>query len=448
MAVLVLGSAGEAVGPPATAPLAHADTPEYLAHPEGYIPRQGVPGVFLSIPKPIGAAEWEIYCKVLNASTEQKTLLAEAYDRYRRADWAFRLRNTQPLCERSYDLAARGSGDTDSALAAELVAIFKARDAVLAPLSQIEQRFFEETTSVLSEPQIALLQIVRMQRDRFCAQELGSPFPAFTFDIDTVLMQAQDAGLDITPRDAEMFKGLMSAWRVGATTLYQQHNTQLRKAVSEGLPLRSRAYEIAAQAGGPTPESAELVAQFEGKRRPAVDIARRIHDFHKQYVQLLAAELPTPIADALHRRFQEQAYRPFYPDACDLEPLFASVNLLGLSSHQQAAFDAIRAEYHAATNSLLTEMLDTYLRWRGATWTTLGYSFTKYTEYAEQMRHLSAQRTTKANAAIESVMAVLSGDQQAAANSDVAAARQRLEAFAANQRAVVTRFHGWPGPYD
>ena len=79
---------------------------EHLKYEEGFRPtRSGY--IMLMIPRPIQTDEWRRYGDILRLSEEQRAALAEPFDRYRRADWAFRMDKAQPLRERSADISPR-----------------------------------------------------------------------------------------------------------------------------------------------------------------------------------------------------------------------------------------------------------------------------------------------------------------------------------------------------
>jgi hypothetical protein len=212
--------------------------------------------------------------------------------------------------------------------------------------------------------------------------------------------------------------------------------------------LRAKANVLRSQLGADNPEIRELLARVTALRRPAVDAARRIHDFHKQSVQQVAAELPTATAQRLTDYFNERAYRPFFPDACDLRQLFHAVDGLALSPEQIQSVATLRADWSSVTAAARERMLQLYLNWSEQIWLNLGYAHLDHGVYAQEMQRLSEARTEKSKTTMRNLAEMLSDQQNEEIQLEVNRVLVAFDKFHRKQQVALSRFNGWPGPYD
>ena len=87
-------------------PEPEVQVPEYLRYPRGFVSKPGSRGlIFTQIPLVMDVREWDQFADVLKLSGAQRKAIDAAYDQYRRDDWDYRLKNAQPLFDRSGPLS-------------------------------------------------------------------------------------------------------------------------------------------------------------------------------------------------------------------------------------------------------------------------------------------------------------------------------------------------------
>lgn len=436
----------QVAGPTATAPASQPAMPEHLAHPEGYKAVPNVSYISLRIPKAIDRLEWALYSDLLQLSEAQREALETSYDRYRRADWDLRVRVTQPLWDESTRVHARFPNQITFDSVREKSALFRRADATIPSVVAIENTFMFEISQLLTEGQLALLETMRLHRERSRAKETGSPFPAFHYDLEAQLFALKAGGMDVTPSNSEVFNNLMQSWRSAATSLHNRLHDETMELVYEGNLVRAELMLID-PVEHPRRRS-ELEEEFHNYTRKMTKTARRILDLNQQYVRMIADLLPAETANQLNRDFCRTTYRSFYPDTCDLADVFEAVRKCGLNDVQAAAVDAYHADWKAVVEPVMQRMLQEYLEWREQMCIFSGYRQADHSTYARRMSAMLDNRIDKSKATVESVLGVLNDQQRAQVAPVVEGWRVQMLEFRAKRIATENRFKGWPGPSD
>jgi hypothetical protein len=224
-----------------------------------------------------------------------------------------RVENAQPLWDRSAAISLSNRVSTDVQAANELCRLFQEAAALEPQIEAIEALLFSELQSLVSEPQSSLVEVVRMRRERVRAQQVRSPFPAYPFDFDVLMLEMSQQGLDLTPVDTDTFEGLLMSWRHAATTLHQQHARLRRAAIAENTLFPARLNAMVAK-DGPTQEAYAFAEEQYRVAEPPTQAARRLFDLNQQYVALVAAQLPADAGQYLRARFEVVAFPALFPD--------------------------------------------------------------------------------------------------------------------------------------
>lgn len=440
-----------AMQPPASkepaAPPSMDAVPEHLAHPSGYKMKSGAAYMMLAIPAPMSIEQWEVYAKILKLSREQQGALQGAYDQYRRSDWEFRVKHVQSLYDRSAELGAPGADLTSLSVATQLAAIYRDGSEVLPEILRIERAYFASVAQFLAEPQLEELEIVRMMRERSNERRVPSVFPGYQFDLDAEIIGLAEAGVDLTPDDAEAFKQLMQAWRNAAASLYARHGDEMRRALELSTVLDAE--RRAARAKSQTALADELRAKYLEVREPGTRTARRIHDLNKTYVQLVAERLPTMSRQHLVDTFEHSAYTPLFPNPCELSIIFDEAMEQDITAEQRARIDEIHKAWEATDRSLMNGMLSKYLDWKELKNTKWNYTTSEeYSRYSSGMLAAAHSRFASAEAAIVALLDVLSKSQQRNVDKQVEKWREVKAAWLKQTEEVKSGKRGWPGPMD
>ena len=93
----------------------------------------------------------------------------------------------QPLWERSADILARQDLNTSLETCEDLRLLNREAGALEPSIGSIENVFFAEVESLLSESQAPLVVIIKMRRERLRAEEGRSRLPGIAFDLDDTI---------------------------------------------------------------------------------------------------------------------------------------------------------------------------------------------------------------------------------------------------------------------
>jgi hypothetical protein len=420
---------------------------EYLRYEEGFKPTQGGSYVQLPIPTAIGLDEWARYQDMMTLSEAQRLAMQDAYDRYRRVDWAFRVREAQPLWERSAQIATIQDWSMNLEAAEAVRALLDEAHALSPAIRDMETVFLTEIQDLLSDRQVPLLEIVRMRRGRMVGQMIGSPFPALNFDLDDTLAAMMRQGVDVTAKDGVAYDGIMSAWRAGAQALITQHAALRRKLISERISFPARLKRMVATTGE-TPEAHEFANAQYRLGEPSTQAARRLLDLNQQYVDLIAAEIPPLAGQYLRDHFNLAAYPALFPDPADMRRVFEELGGLNLTDEQRTTIEGIRSDCETTNAATLEVMKRDYLAWKEKTCIRSGFIFDEYNPYADDMQRMQQARIDKCKAAILAIETTLNPDQLNAIRGEYELWRGWLESFEKKRQAVIERHGRWPGPYD
>lgn len=174
-----------AIQPPTTTP--SATIPEYLAYPKGYKPVEGGGFYLLPIWKPVSPDEFESYLRMIKVRAEQRPKLVSAYDEYRQADWAYRMKAVQPLFDRLAAIATRGWMRIMPVLVDDQVAVLRDSVEVAPQLTVAEARFFGDVGRMLDQSQQPVWTVIAGHRERDRLRASYSRFPAYALDRKSVV---------------------------------------------------------------------------------------------------------------------------------------------------------------------------------------------------------------------------------------------------------------------
>jgi hypothetical protein len=410
----------------------------------------------ISVPHPIGGEEWRMYAAELVLSDAQREQLRELYETYLEEDRAYRAESVQPLWERSGEIAASNDLCTNEATANRFAELMADRGTVLPGLRAIEKRLFEGIGAYLSEEQLQLLEHVRKQRRRARCNAAHCRFPGGMTDVSVMLHRALEEGLDVTPRDPEMFQLLMEEYDSATTPLFEKRLKANLRVQTEGNVLMARAAELWA-GFAPGAEAKQAAEEIDRDRRALnrqeMRAARRIQELNRMYLRLLTAELPAVTRRLLVDRFNESTYPVVYPDPYNVEVVLeVALALPDLDDKQNAELTAVHELYEGQQDEVTNQMRKRYLDWKMETGVISGYGFDEYDAYTEAMRKLQRSRQALAEMALTMVRDTLTEQQMGEIAPKVTAWKDRVEAFEAHDESIRERFHlagwQWPRPYD
>lgn len=330
-------------------PKPNGDVPEYLRHPEGWKPKpftEVKAGQFRStfgfpqIPRVIDKPEWELYADMMRLSGAQRKATDAAYDEYRRVDWEYRLKNTQSLFERAEPLSELGPMNGTHEDAVQIAALHEEARRLGEGIRGVEDGFFQQVTAVLAEKQVPLLEIARMRRERRLAQTLSIFLNGLQFDLDDALHALDKEGVDLTPREPEVFEGLMQAWRTTITSAYVKHARAWDAQISERIILSAE--RIAASEAGDRERALEFRATEIASKEPEAKAVTRMVERQRLYVEQIAAQLGEPSRKRLLAMFNEQMFASLSPDPADVTKFLEAVDELSLTDEQHVEIAEVR----------------------------------------------------------------------------------------------------------
>ena len=327
--------------------------------------------------------------------------------------------------------------------ARKMNALYDEAAEIAKGIRQIEGGFFQQVTAVLSEKQLPLLEIARMRRERKLAHSMWPPMNGYQFDLDDVLHEMDNEGVDLTPREPEVFDSLVQAWRTTITSAYVRNARHWNEGDNERRLLNAEM--ITAMREGQRDRAIELGAKETEFKEPLANAATRIVEQHRQYVEQIAAQLGKRSRERLLQVFNERMYKPLYPDPADLTKFLEAVDDLSLSETQRVAITDIRGAWEAEAAPALTNYLGIHLAWREEMFAH-GYGNHNYPEYTRKMSNAIDSRIKRCNALIDSMLEVLSDKQDQKVADEIKAWREGVTRFREEQESYREKYSGWPAP--
>jgi hypothetical protein len=216
--------------------------------------------------------------------------------------------------------------------------------------------------------------------------------------------------------------------------------------LEEGLVLRADMF--IAQEKGQTELAADLERRFSRVREPATKTARRILELSASSVQLVAAHLPPLARQRLQEDFQRAAYKPFFPDTCDLTQFFAVVESEKISPDQRPRVQEVRDGWLAVDRTAHDRMLSEYLQWNERTCTFRSYSPEEYSQYSKRMLAAFDSRIANSETTMATILEVLTKSQRRGVTKYIEKWRKAVAQTRDEHDRMRSQHGGWPAPME
>lgn len=405
------------------------------------------------IPSPINERQLEHLAHILELSSAQLLQFRTMYQNYLADDQAFRAEKIQPLWDRSADITALNVNGRPPTVefAEQFAELMKDRQAAVALLWQMEDRFLSRIETYLAEEQVQFLPRAKSLRVRQRCRVTPSQFPGSKFDLSEILFEIIKTE-ELQLERPDQYKSLQIKYEASATPLFQTAMDCKLRCTIEGTLLQAYVGDIGnlpIEMEKRSEKARPLRIEHNDLRNELATAEKAIYDLNREYVELLADELPNDAGEEFRKWFRESTYRIIYPNPFDLERVFHdAMSIETLSADQAALLDVVRSEFMSRRDELSISMEKEYLQWRFYVISNSGYEFAVYRDYQPRMLRMQQQRRENAEAALATLAGVLDTEQLALLSPAIGKYHERSDQFDQLRKKVAQSGRSWPPATD
>lgn len=351
-------------------------------------------GTMGTVPDPISARELEGYAERLRLSEQQYVAVASFHDEYREEFRVLREGEIEQFLNESRGLQGGGMGmifDREADISKSL----KALEAILGKIKGVDNRFFEQVETVLAEDQQPLMQGVRQARERArhrtgLSRMTSLMNPAAQADLSEMILD-----LTLSPDESQAVAALLPQYEASLTTMARKLHDgavnmmqeTLDKLAEQGLtPERMRDRE---RRGDFWQAARQIMTEVQLK---LLAQAADISDLNRRTLRSLTASLSAENARSLRQQYHQRAYAEVNAGPGATARAFdLALKFDELTDEQRQAIAAMGADYNAASDRLIDQMLDMVDESR-KTRTFFDFDAEKLRQYAQQLEELREKR--------------------------------------------------------
>jgi len=343
----------------------------------GSIPAHAQPGIHNAI----DAEDMEQYARWLALSPEQEHAMRRVHEEYieqwdafdDRRDalirvreeffetysvWSTTLAEFEQRIDEGRDLptlAKKGNG-----LAAELRAAY----------AGVDELFFTELESILSDAQLQQMPRVRYARQRHIYHPTVSGLPEGKFDMIKWFQPASEhqshtssrGAFELSADDYALIEPAIAAFEpLFVVALRAYWHASWRADEPRFIMMHLSRYEyLLREHHGVDPDfGAEMDQHRRAFRRLKLRAVRSVERANRQGLAMFMAALPEQRANELHQFYHEAAYPEIFPDRSHADPLYDAVLAFeDLSDDQRSAVHAMRDDYERRHAQLSDQMIE------------------------------------------------------------------------------------------
>lgn len=319
---------------------------------------QGTSGSF---PDPISTREMERYAQKLNMSDQQRQGIGLYHDQYLEA---FRDLRDGPI-EDFLKEYGNGGGMRFNAQADPKVIQKETRKRadLLKRIRILDNRYFDEVQSVLTDDQTALLPRVRQARDRVryrsgLSRTAGLMRPGSRIDLSELVDE-----LKLLPQDREIADAIISQYE---RTLTSEIKELHERSSSLQLDMQEKLAAAGGWGGGISGNREDrqafmqtLSQVFSDMNQALIELASEVTDLNKRTLKQVTSVLPPEHARQLKDRYNKRAYPNIPTGRGSAGRRFdAAKKIKDLTEDQHQQIDTLEVSFLSDMDRLIVQMID------------------------------------------------------------------------------------------
>jgi len=326
----------------------------------------------------------------------------ELFVQHSRVQAQTRLEFIKPLLERSADIfAAFQPGSLEGSLALSSL-IREERPAVIKRLEQLDQRFYQTITELLTEEQLAKMPRVTSMRVRATIADGDARYPGSDVDLLVLLFNVLEVNQEHVIVDHELFDSLVTVYG-------DEMAFAVNKRIDAQIDSRTDGSVLQKQylAGRVNPSWAK--DRLRAMRRKRVQAEERLHDINVHMLQQLDSCIDPESYQLLEHLWQVNVYPPVYPDPTNTDALYShAIAITDLDDQVRDQLMNLHAAIlmdHETVNAKMVERVLEYRKEHGIEWPGDAYR-----KYEPEIIELHEKRMALAKQDIEWLRASVSVD--------------------------------------
>jgi hypothetical protein len=381
---------------------------------------QGTMGV---LPDPISTRELQGYADRLGLSQQQRQAIEPAHDQYREEFRVLRESQIEKFVQNSRGWQGGGFGMMNNQDEAEKN--LRELESILNKIKTIDNLFFDQIQTVLTEDQVLLMASARQARDRAryrtgLSRMTGFMNPATQVDLSEIV-----ADLKLTPAERDSIAPLLTQYESSLTNAAKKlHDTAMNSTRQTLEKLKAQGLnEASMRDQGRRGETWDKFRAIMSEANAALmEKASEVSQINRK-----AARSITPMLSAENsRELREQYYQRGYPEAASRgnstrRAFEAALKFEDLSDDQRQTITAMAAEFEASSDRVTEQMLDMIDENRQKQ-SFFDFDMDRRRKHEEQLRELREKRTAAGQTAMDSLKAMLGPDLTAKLEQRVAEA--------------------------
>lgn len=321
---------------------------------------QGLP----FLPDPVSTRELMDYSERLHMSNQQKQALLPLHDDYFEQYEKLREGDIQEFQDDLMDLIAQiRPMELKIPPRAEIEALIDQIGGLLKKVKQVDRRFFDQISTILSTDQMLLLDHVRSVRERQMYQQfalqIGSEFnPGAGVDLTEFI-----ARLDLTSNTKELTTPLLNSYEKLLLSKVRRLHKEIEAGakiildVIDELGIREMTLEDFAQLNGDEGFLDRIRNIFNESSRPFQKAVSDISQLNLRTYRRLRDVLPARPREALQDRFYSRVYPQAIRGLESTQKRFKdALHLQGLSSQQKQQIQTQREAFQSRTDSYANQI--------------------------------------------------------------------------------------------
>ncbi|MCI0363077.1 MAG: hypothetical protein L0219_04300 [Phycisphaerales bacterium] len=318
-------------------------------------------GTMGAVPDPISSRDLSNYGNRLNLSSQQRQALDVYHDQYREEFRQLREGDIEKLME-----SQRGMQTSPFAVMNDrqrVVDALRDLETVMSKIKAVDNRFFDQVQSVLTEDQIAQMQGVRQARERARYQTGLSRMTTFVNPASRADLTTMVAELELSPDEKIALDPLMAQYEASLTAAARKLHEGASHMVLDALDklqaqgLDEQAMRDPERRGQMWQAIRPIMSEVYAK---LMEKATAVGELNRKNVRSFGQVLSPDNSRSLRDRY----YRQAYPEASrgGVESLDRSFKVAQgfdeLTDQQHEAIAALAEQFHASADRLTEQMVD------------------------------------------------------------------------------------------
>ncbi len=314
--------------------------------------------VRLAVPAQATPEDIHVWAEVMRLSEAQQAHFLRLHEAYAAADDELRELLIAPVLEQFEQLKPqlhRASSDID--VAEQIRSLQQRISAAVQQIIHAERiALFDEMASVLIDPHLTDLNIVRARRMRDVYKVVGSCLDGASVDLSELFPGTIDIENALAPAARNVCRETLTIYEGELTELHRRHHDAKRALMTRGPMLKA-----AQQAAD---DSQRQQSQYDELLDRVLDAERSILELNERYLPTIYEHLPEDVAAIFADAYHVQAYPQVYPNPYDLSGVIAAACALeGLTEKQREELKAIRDLTSQQQERICSAMSQEALEW-------------------------------------------------------------------------------------